>query len=211
MVTSPTSGNAIGHFPSLSSLSNPSLHSLHSLSPSSSPTAADFPSHTHTPHSLSRQQSFQHIPYDSHMQSHHSHTHSGHHGHMGHGGLDFGDDPQGRTSTKRQRTSVVSGSSTVDDLSSSPSMIKKGSRARSDSAPLGYGLGASGWAQTSRPRSGSGLGPPRLVGGGMGGVGGGGGGRREELPVPNIGSLSRTHALPTLMIPGGVGAKQSPN
>lgn len=203
MVTSPTNGNQIPHFPSLSSLSNPSLHSLHSLSPSSSPTAADFPSHTHTPHTLSRQQSFQHIPYDSPMHSHHSHSHSGHHGHLGHGGLDFGDENQGRTSTKRQRTSVVSNNG---DDTSSPSLIKKGSRARSDSAPLGYGLNASGWAQASRPRSGSGLGgPPRLGGTLVSSV------RREELPVPNIGSLSRTHTLPTLMIPGGVGTKPSPN
>ncbi|THH20073.1 hypothetical protein EUX98_g8652, partial [Antrodiella citrinella] len=117
MVTSPTHQMAQSHFASLSSLSNPSLHSLHSLSPSSSPTAAEFPSHTHTPHNLSRQQSFQHIPYESAASMH------GHHPHLGHistaryetalstplppspiptGGMDaFGDD---RGSGKRQRT-----------------------------------------------------------------------------------------------------------
>lgn len=191
MVTSPTNPMAASHFASLSSLSNPSLHSLHSLSPSSSPTAAEFPSHTHTPHNLSRQQSFQHIPYESAASMHAHHAHA-----LGHGvstaryetalstplppspgpggGLDaYGDD---RGSAKRQRT--VAG----DEIGVS----KKASRARSDSAPLGYGLG-SGWPQT-RPRSGSGLGQRAL-------------GRREELPVPNIGSLSRGHILPMLSIP----------
>ena len=196
MVTSPTHAMAASHFPSLSSLSNPSLHSLHSLSPSSSPTAAEFPSHTHTPHNLSRQQSFQHIPYES-AASMHAHPHHAHalgHGvstaryetalttplppSPGPGGLDaFGDD---RGSAKRQRTGpgVVGG----DEIGVS----KKGSRARSDSAPLGYGIG-SAWPQT-RPRSGSGLGQRAL-------------GRREELPVPNIGSLSRGNVLPMLSIP----------
>ncbi|KAH8093236.1 HSF-type DNA-binding-domain-containing protein [Cristinia sonorae] len=193
MVTSPTNPMTTSHFPSLSSLSNPSLHSLHSLSPSSSPTAAEFPSHTHTPHNLSRQQSFQHIPYESAASMHAHHAHA-----LGHGvssaryetalstplppspgpnGLDaFGDD---RGSGKRQRT--VGGGGGGDDIGVS----KKGSRARSDSAPLGYGLG-SGWTQT-RPRSGSGLGQRAL-------------GRREELPVPNIGSFSRG-TLPMLSIP----------
>ena len=67
---------------------------------------------------------------------------------------------------------------------------KKGGRGRSDSAPLGgYGL-TTGWPQT-RPRSGSGLQSARVNNS-----------RRDELPVPNIGSLSRGHALPMLSIPG---------
>ncbi|THH08909.1 hypothetical protein EW146_g8841, partial [Bondarzewia mesenterica] len=70
-ITSPTMTVPSHAFPppSMQSLSNPSLHSL---SPGSSPTAPDFPahvhshthphSHSHTPHTLSRQHSFQH-PY----------------------------------------------------------------------------------------------------------------------------------------------------
>ena len=76
------------------------------------------------------------------------------------------------------------------------SSIKKGSRARSDSAPLGYGL--TSWP--TRPRSGSGL-APRGMGSSPGGSGLealNGSGRREE--VTNIGSFSRGQ-LPMLSIP----------
>ena len=77
-------------------------------------------------------------------------------------------------------------------------MSKKGGRGRSDSAPLGgYGL-TTGWPQT-RPRSGSGLQSNRVNSG-----------RREELPVPNIGSLSRG-TLPLLSIPGMAKQPQSPS
>ncbi|KAF7794975.1 hypothetical protein EIP86_006118 [Pleurotus ostreatoroseus] len=196
MVTSPTA-SGMPHFPPLHSLSNPSLHSLHSLSPGSSPTAPEFPSHSHTPHTLSRQHSFQHIPeYTAPPPPPPGAMHGHGHGHLvstaryeqgglpgplppSPGPMDAFDDSQNR---KRQRTAEEhSGKS------------GKGSRARSDSAPLGgYSLNP-GWPQT-RPRSGSGL-QSR-------------GGRREELPVPNIGSLSRGHALPMLSIPG---AKQSSN
>ena len=184
MITSPTSSGMHAHFPpSLSSLSNnPSLHSLHSLSPGSSPTAPEFPSHTHTPHSLSRQHSFQHIPEYS-SSSMHGHPHGMSAARYDNaiatplppspGPMDVFEDAQGR---KRQRTNP-------DDQAG-----KKGSRARSDSAPLGYGL-TSGWPQT-RPRSGSGL-QSRVPTG-----------RRDELPVPNIGSLSRGQTLPMLSIPG---------
>ncbi len=196
MITSPTSALQSHFPPSLSSLSNPSLHSLHSLSPGSSPTAPDFPSHTHTPHNLSRQHSYHQIPeYSTAM-------HTNHHGHShlvstarfesaittplppSPGPLDAYDDAQGR---KRQRT----GTSASDEQLGS----KKGSRARSDSAPLGYNLNA-GWPQT-RPRSGSGL-QSRVNTG-----------RREELPVPNIGSLSRGHTLPMLSIPGAKPSQSS--
>lgn len=207
LVTSPTNPlpHHHSHYPSLGSLSNnPSLHSLHSLSPSSSPTAAEFPSHTHTPHTLSRQQSFQHLPttYEMHP-----------HGHMTHGvstaryetalstplppspgpgGLDpfaSGDDLHGRGSAKRQRTAP--NSATEDTGPGLNSLVsKKTSRARSDSAPLGYGF-SGGWPQANRPRSGSGLGGRGL-------------GRRDEgLPVPNISGISsRPAALPLLSIPG---------
>ena len=103
----------------------------------------------------------------------------------------FDNDIQGR---KRQRTS---GGPSGDDGGVSG---KKGggSRARSDSAPLGYQL-AGVWPQT-RPRSGSGL-QSRVTAGG----------RRDELPVPNIASVSRAHhGLPTLSIPGGI-IKQPPS
>ncbi|OCH86530.1 hypothetical protein OBBRIDRAFT_737805 [Obba rivulosa] len=168
--------------PSLSSLSNPSLHSLHSLSPSSSPTAAEFPSHTHTPHTLSRQHSFQHMPYDPAPPYAHAHAH----GLVSTaryetalatplppspGPLDF-DDAPARVSAKRQRTAQPEQNG-----------AKRASRARSDSAPMGYGL-SPGWPAT-RPRSGSGL-APRAA-------------RRDEL-VPNIGALSRGQ-LPMLSIP----------
>ncbi|KAI0765634.1 HSF-type DNA-binding-domain-containing protein [Trametes elegans] len=223
-VTSPTSSaQAASHYPSLSSLPNSGLHSLHTLSPSSSPTTADFPSHTHTPHTLSRQHSYQHIPsYDG---MHHAHSHHAHHAHQhahhhhgmhgvsparyetalttplppSPGPMDFDD----RIGAKRQRTGPGSSTSFSvpgsADGSGASTTMKKGSRARSDSAPLGYGL--TNWPQT-RPRSGSGL-APRAVGSSPGGsnlaVGSmTNGGRREE--VPNIGSLSRGQ-LPMLSIP----------
>ncbi|OSD04910.1 hypothetical protein PYCCODRAFT_1486510 [Trametes coccinea BRFM310] len=232
-VTSPTSSAPhTSQFPPLSSLPNGGLHSLHSLSPSSSPTTAEFPSHTHGPHTLSRQHSYQHIPsYDgmhhahSHHHTHHTHQHAHHHQphHSGMHGLsntryepaiatplppspgpmDFDD----RLGAKRQRTGPGSSTSfsvpgTADGSSSgSSSTLKKGSRARSDSAPLGYGLTT--WPQT-RPRSGSGIAPRSGLSGSPGGsnlsMGSmGTSARREE--VPNIGSLSRGQQLPLLSIP----------
>ncbi|OBZ73850.1 Heat shock factor protein [Grifola frondosa] len=188
-VTSPTN---TAHFPPpLSSISTSSLHSLHSLSPGSSPTAADFPAHAH---SLSRQHSFQHV----------SGAYDGAFAHgvstaryetalatplpPSPGPIDFDD---GRVGTKRQRTAAPPPATSAG--SGEQGVSKRASRARSDSAPLGYGLN-SGWPQT-RPRSGSGLGPRA--------------GRRDELPVPNIGSLSRGHTLPMLSIPSMT--KQSPS
>lgn len=268
---------------SLSSLGNnnghsnsASLHSLHSLSPGSSPTAADFPpSHTHTPHSLSRQHSFQHQhvhqDYGQHAHPHpHSHSHlvsnaryesgssgggsGGTAGGAGAGGgtggmnaslpaspgpIDaFSEDAQGR---KRQRTATASCTSTGagggsggggggggggqggEDGGIVTSVVtvsnKKGSRARSDSAPLGYHQLTSGWPQT-RPRSGSGLQPTTA---GVGRVSGSGYlGRREDqqqqqqqqhqhMGMPNIASLSRAHSsLPMLSIPN-VGKQPSSN
>lgn len=214
-VTSPqSSAPPTSHFPPLSSLQTGSLHSLHSISPGSSPTAAEFPSHSHTPHTLSRQHSYQHIPsYDGmhHAHSHHAHHphHSQHHAMHGVSAARY-DNPMAtplppspgpmdydeRVGAKRQRTAPGSGSIPMPgssmDNGVSGSSLKKGSRARSDSAPLGYGL--TSWPQT-RPRSGSGLGTrgPLVGGAALNG------GRREEQ-VPNIGSLSRGQ-LPMLSIP----------
>ena len=209
------------HFPSLASLPSNSLHSLHSISPGSSPTAPEFPSHTHTPHTLSRQHSYQHIPYDTMHQQHHGHSHHSHHPHHhsphhslhgmsaarfdsamttplppSPGPLDYDE----RVGAKRQRTTPSGSLSIPGQADAAGSSLKKGSRARSDSAPLGYGM--NNWPQT-RPRSGSGL-APRGVGGASGasslGMNTPLNGRREE--VPNIGSLSRgQQQLPMLTIP----------
>ncbi|KAI0351335.1 hypothetical protein OH77DRAFT_948313 [Trametes cingulata] len=167
--------------------------------------------HTHQQHPHPHQHQHQH-----HHPHQHQHPHHGMHGVStaryenalatplppSPGPMDFED----RIGAKRQRTGPGSSTSfsvpgTADgSSSSSSSTLKKGSRARSDSAPLGYGL--TNWPQT-RPRSGSGL-APRGPGGsspGSSGLGVGSmsnGARREE--VPNIGSLSRGQ-LPMLSIP----------
>ncbi|EIN06203.1 hypothetical protein PUNSTDRAFT_91010 [Punctularia strigosozonata HHB-11173 SS5] len=69
---------------------------------------------------------------------------------------------------KRQRTgnSPVAGPGEM-------ALKKTLSRARSDSAPLGYALGA-GWGQDARPRSGSGLAPVRVAG------------RRDDIALPTL-------------------------
>lgn len=138
-----------------------SMHNLHSMSPNSSPTASDFPSHPHSAHPLSRTHSLQHIPYEN---------------GYGHGvstaryetalqtplppspgSLDsFNPDVSDR---KRQRTNAPSISSTPGNGVADVNSSKRLSRARSDSAPLGYGMGQS-WSH-NRPRSGSGLAPRR--------------------------------------------------
>lgn len=187
-------------------------HSLHSLGPSpgSSPTTADFPHHSgghhshhhsqsHTPaSSLSRQHSFQHLPYESAALHHH-----GSHAHYGAGRYGAGDAPLSTplppspgpmdidervAGAKRQRTAPSSGLSTPIGMGEGA----KKSRARSDSAPLGYGNLGSAWGAAGRPRSGSGLG---------GSVRGVGALRREET-VPNIGSVGRAGGLPGLVVPG---------
>ncbi|RPD73133.1 hypothetical protein L226DRAFT_465877 [Lentinus tigrinus ALCF2SS1-7] len=219
-VTSPqNSAPAASHFPSLSSLPTSGLHQLHSISPSSSPTTADFPSHTHTPHTLSRQHSYQHIPYDGmhHAHSHHTHHPQHHHPHHAHHNMHAGRydsqaigtplppspgpqmDYDERLGAKRHRPNPTSSSipgPADGGMSGSSSAMKKGGRLRSDSAPLGYGM-SNFPIGGGRPRSGSGL-----AGRGMGGSPGGPqaqgmNGRREEMP--NI-ALSRNQ-LPTLLIP----------
>ncbi|KZT68659.1 hypothetical protein DAEQUDRAFT_313923 [Daedalea quercina L-15889] len=212
-------------------------HSLHSLgtSPGSSPTTADFPHHahggahhshhhsqSHTPaSSLSRQHSFQHLPYES--AAMHSHQHHGSHGHA-YGSGRYGGDAPAPLSTplppspgpmdldervggaKRQRTAPSSGLNTPIGVGSGLGESGKKSRARSDSAPLGYGGLGSGWSAVGRPRSGSGLGSSSL-----GGMGGSGlrtvGNLRREDTIPNIGNVSRVAGsgaggLPGLVVPG---------
>ncbi|KAH9930260.1 HSF-type DNA-binding-domain-containing protein [Fomitopsis serialis] len=193
-ITSPNSATPHagggGFLPSLS-MSGPAhahtlhhTHSLHSLgaSPGSSPTTADFPHHahggahhshhhsqSHTPaSSLSRQHSFQHLPYESAaMHSHHGSASGGgaHHSYAGRtplppspGPMDLDERVGG---AKRQRTAPSSGLSTpIGGLGGGEGGKK--SRARSDSAPLGYGALGSGWGAAGRPRSGSGLGSGSL-------------------------------------------------
>ncbi|KAJ7623699.1 HSF-type DNA-binding-domain-containing protein [Roridomyces roridus] len=171
-----------------------------------SPTTADFPHHQPPPsqhhpahshsHSLSRQHSFQHISY-----TRGETTGSPLPASPGSITMEMFDDQEnGRGSSKRQRMMsadearpVTNGGSphphhpqvhhaaTVDSLSPPKPRV---SRARSDSAPLGYamqpgaggsGLGPWGAGTAGRPRSGSGLGH---VGQGQRGM-------------PNIGNMSR--------------------
>lgn len=129
--------------------------------------------------------------------------------------------PTGRPSTKRQRISnddgsvmslngIVNGSGDQLSMSSpgtgvvgssgmgslSPPSGKKMSRARSDSAPLGYGMGMQGaWSAgpgtiSGRPRSGSGMMPQHH--------------HQQQQPrsfaIQNIGSMSRNNGTPLLSI-----------
>ncbi|KAI0685848.1 HSF-type DNA-binding-domain-containing protein [Cytidiella melzeri] len=203
--------------------------------PSSHNTNAHTHAHAHTPHSLSRQHSFQHVQdYGHHHHSHNTNNNNNTSNNNSNsnnalppspGPGDSFDDAGGR---KRQRTggsgddaiinSSVGGPSSLSlSLSSSSSSIsggpKKGggagSRARSDSAPLGYHPLAGGWP--TRPRSGSGLQQQhqhqqqqqqqqvRR--------------REEQVPVLNIASVSRGggghQVLPMLSIPGGGKHQQS--
>ena len=111
-----------------------------------------------------------------------------------------GCEPAGRISSKRQRLSNGDDPSAVDGLPSVSSLSspggatgpgfgsmggpgKKPSRARSDSAPLGYGFGGlASWGGQGRPRSGSGL---------------------AGRGIPNIGGMTRnnnTNGTPLLSI-----------
>lgn len=193
-ITSPTATTTSSRFPPplSTNLSSASLHSVHSLgSPNSSPSQAEFP--PHPMNSLSRQHSFQHY-----------------HGRGGENAAstplppspgsstmdlydvgDAGAERIARSGTKRQRTSSIGqGDATSTTGAGSTTVLKKMSRARSDSAPLGYGLTSglnNSWQGTMRPRSGSGMAPQR--GNGMG--------------VPNIGNSTRGNGggPPFLSIP----------
>ncbi|KAF9479563.1 hypothetical protein BDN70DRAFT_684977 [Pholiota conissans] len=210
-ITSPTSTSR--YPPPLSMNMHNSMHNL--SSPNSSPTAADFPSshghHNHSqPHSLSRQHSFQHVSYRGDSTSSTPLPSS-----PGSISMDLFDDhdaPSGRGSTKRQRLDEsgvgvgvnISGTNGGDAMSlmssvSSPgsgpvlsnlTVPKKSSRARSDSAPLGYatplwqqgglsGGPGSGATGVGRPRSGSGMMP---------------------RGVPNIGNMTRNSNASTPLL-----------
>jgi len=184
-VTTPTTISISSHAPfPVSALS--AAASLHSLSPGSSPTTADFPTHIHPhTHSLSRQHSFPHT---------HNHSHAPYGTSPSPVPMDF-DDAQGR---KRQRTSAggippppASSAGTNGVSQNSPASVavdgtkQRLARARSDSAPLGYGFGSS-WAAT-RPRSGSGLAVRAS--------------RREDMVVPSIGSIARAVAVGAPVLP----------
>jgi len=171
-----------------------SLHSIHSHSPNSSPTTADFPSHIHHQQgqqhpSLSRQQSFQHVA--AYVRGERTSPMPPSPGSVTMDLFDesAGCEPAGRISSKRQRLSndddsgsVIDGLPSVSSLSSPGTATgpgfgniggpgKKPSRARSDSAPLGYGFGGlASWQGGGRPRSGSGL---------------------AGRGIPNIGTMSR--------------------
>lgn len=175
-------------------MGNPPMHSMHHTmsSPNPSPTNSEFPtSHVHPsqqhPQPLSRQHSFQHISYSRGDGANPSPMPSSSPGSISmdlYDNSDAGD--VGRISTKRQRMAVddsgllaSNGSDPLSSLSSpngSTAAVKKFSRARSDSAPLGYGL--TSWQGTTRPRSGSNL--------------------SGQRGVPNIGNLTRGSATPLL-------------
>jgi len=222
-ITSPTATSS-RYPPPLSMNMHPPMHNLNS--PNSSPTAADFPSshggqhhghhHTHTPHSLSRQHSFQHVSnYRGESGSSSTPLPSSPGGSIS--TMDLYDDglcdpsPSGRASTKRQRidesgvsvgvNGIGSGDGSMSLMSSvsSPGSgtggsggagltvpKKSSSRARSDSAPLGY-AGAL-WQQ-----------------GGLGGGGGGGGRPRSgsgmmSRGIPNIGNMTRGNNASTPLL-----------
>ena len=154
-ITSPTASGPPRSFPPLStSLSSQSLASLHSMgSPNSSPTTAEFLHQMPPPHApaLSCQHSFQQMVYPG------STTSMPLPSSPGSASMDIfeGEVNEGRGNSKRQRTSNenVSLSSEASEESSSTAGPKVLSRARSDSAPLGYGLGTGTWLGGTRPRS----------------------------------------------------------
>ncbi|KAF8909240.1 hypothetical protein CPB84DRAFT_1834305 [Gymnopilus junonius] len=191
-ITSPT---ATSRYPPPLSMN---MHSMHSMgSPNSSPTAADFPSFQHI--SSYRGDSTSSTPLQS---------------SPGSISMELFDDgtgdppPSGRSSNKRQRIDESGTGVGVNNSPDSMSMMssvsspgsntgpgiaglavpKKSSRARSDSAPLGYagalwqqgGLsGPSGPGVMGRPRSGSGMMP---------------------RGIPNIGNMTRNNNASTPLL-----------
>lgn len=130
--------------------------SMHSLSPGSSPTTAEFPQHTHVP-ALSRTHSLQHLNYgDTYGQTITTRYDSAVPLPPSPVQLDaFGaESDHGR---KRQRTGPPTLTPQNVSDTTDASGIKRMSRARSDSAPLGYGMGQP-WGHGTRPRSGTGIG-----------------------------------------------------
>lgn len=145
------------------------------FSPTSSPTTVDFPppsqqqqqsqvSHTNAHHhNLARTHSLQHIPYDTNYAS------SVRYDQQQQVVMEL-DESDPSSDRKRQRTGItVKTEAGVNDGTS-----RRLARARSDSAPLGYGIGTGlnqTWAHTghihamvgNRPRSGTNLAAPRGV------------------------------------------------
>lgn len=198
-ITSPSSTMHMSRYPPIPSSA---FHSLQSFSPSSSPTASDFPpqSHAHQhQHPLSRTHSLQHIPYDyshsaasSQQQQRYDTVMSGGGGHLPspnsavdpYHNSEF--PPPSSTDRKRQRTgNAAFGASSAGDDGSSQSQSKRASRARSDSAPLGYGFGQS-WPNANRPRSGSSLATATRTSG-----------RRDDVLVNISGSAQRSVSTAT--------------
>lgn len=198
-VTSPSSTMHMSRYPPLPSSA---FHSLQSFSPSSSPTASDFPpqSHAHQhQHPLSRTHSLQHIPYDySHgaastqQQQRYDTVMSGGGGHLPspNSAVDpFHNNefpPPSSADRKRQRTgNAAFGAAVGTGEDASHVQSKRASRARSDSAPLGYGFGQS-WPNASRPRSGSSLATASRTSG-----------RRDDVLVNISGSAQRSVSTAT--------------
>ncbi|KAF7977825.1 hypothetical protein HWV62_2559 [Athelia sp. TMB] len=161
-ITSPTSAGMGPGAPGPRLSTSQSLQSLHSHagSPISSPTTAEF---AHVAPSLSRQHSYQQIPP-------HATTPPEFEG-------------EDRGGAKRQRTSKSTESLNMNlgmNGGGDASEPKRVSRARSDSAPLGYGGGGAGWG---RPRSGSSL---ATRGGTRPGTASSGGGGTPLLSIPTL-------------------------
>ncbi|KAH9479279.1 Heat shock factor protein 4 [Psilocybe cubensis] len=208
-ITSPTSTS---RYPPPLSMN---MHTMHTLnSPNSSPTAADFPSHMHHGHALSRQHSFQHV--------------NGFRGDStsstplpsspGSISMELFDDgssdniPSGRGSTKRQRLDENGTANGINNSSDSISLMssvsspgsgtgpgissltvpKKSSRARSDSAPLGYG--AALWQQGGLSSGGGGPGQQGGVGRPRSGSG------LVPRGIPNIGTMTRNNNASTPLL-----------
>ncbi|EAU90360.1 hypothetical protein CC1G_00744 [Coprinopsis cinerea okayama7 len=223
-ITSPTATTSRYPPPLSMNIANPSLHGMHSHamnSPSSSPTAADFPAHHHQQqqhhqlhphhtHTLSRQHSFQHLSY-----SRGDGSGSGTPGSPGSVSMDLMDDfdPHHRNNKRPRLSADVNGldsggtpgsgdsihlmstmsSPATSTAASSLAAAKKAVRARSDSAPLGY--------TNSYTTGGHGGLGPWGAGGGLGaGLGGQAGRPRSGSGlglgmgprIPNINNMTRS-------------------
>jgi hypothetical protein len=208
-VTSPTSGGPPRSFPPplTTTLSTQSLHSLQSLSsPGSSPTTTDFPNqmqmHPPSAPALSRQHSYQQMGYANRTETAPTTPLPPSPGSGPMDSFDVGEGSDGRSKAKRQRTTNESNGSGCDETSSpgaNGSNSKRMSRARSDSAPLGYTLSAglnASWQGATRPRSGSGMTTGRSIGVGMSSVSGtslsraNGGGSGSGTPLLSIPTLA---------------------
>lgn len=168
-VTSPTApspgGASRGYVNGSNGMSLPNtFQNLQPFSPGSSPTASEFAGHhqqqqqhyqQHQGHHLGRAHSMQNIPYDpSFIPS----PVSGGQRYDEAMELDPGGTGAASQDRKRQRTGPV-------HVAGVDGNVKRLSRARSDSAPLGYAAWGPSLSNQGRPRSGSGL--ARVAQGGM--------------------------------------------